>query len=61
MGGVPDRLAVHDADHLGRLVRHPGALGDCPRDRAVLPDEHLDATRVGVPFGKSQELGPSSG
>ena len=59
--GVPDRLPPDEADHLRRLVPDPAALGDGQRERAVLPDKHLDAARVAVPFGKSQELGPSSG
>ena len=59
--GVADRLAPDQTDHLRRLVHHPGALGDGEREGAVLPDKHLDAARVSVRFGKSQELGPSSG
>ena len=61
MGSVTDRLAPDEADHLGRLVPHPGALGDRQRERAVLPDEHLATARAAAPFGKTLELRPSSG
>lgn len=55
---VPDRSAPENADHLRRLVRHSGALGDRERERAVLTDEHLDALRPAA-AGELQELGPS--
>ena len=58
---VTDRLPAGEADHLRRLVRHPGAFGHRERERTIFPDKHLDAARVLVPFGKMQELGPSSG
>jgi len=61
MRSVTDRFATDEADHLGRLVHHAGALGDGKRQRPVLPHEHLDAAPAGVRFGKSQELGPSPG
>ena len=59
--GVPDRLLPGETDHLRRLVPDPAALGHGERQRPVLPNKHLDAARAAVPFGKSQELGPSSG
>jgi len=59
--GVPDRLPANETDHLRRLVHHPGAIRDDQRERAILSDQHLDATRTAVPFSKPLELGPSSG
>lgn len=61
MRGVPDRPAADEADHLRRLVPDPGALGNSERERAVLPDEDLDAADVTVLLRKTQELGPSPG
>jgi hypothetical protein len=57
---MADRLPADETDDLWRFVRNTGALGHGERERAVLPDEHLETTRVTVGFGKSQELGPSS-
>jgi len=58
---VTDRFAADKADYLRRLVHHPGAIGDGERERAVLPDEHLETACAAVLFRKTLELGPSSG
>ena len=61
MGSVTDRFATDETDHLWRLVHHPSAIGNGQRKRAILANQHLDAGGIGISFGKSQELGPSSG
>ena len=46
VGSTRDRVAPDEADHLRRLVHHPGALGDGQRQRAILPDKHFEAART---------------
>ena len=53
---VTDRLLPGETDDLRRLVPDPAALGHGERQRAVLPDKHLDEARAVVPFSKPLEL-----